>query len=292
MAAAPLNHVPTCVFGGYFYNSSSPVPPAAEVDAWLEFGRVRGVSQFMVPTVRNPADAGALAARGFVKLPWFVESIYERREGVDADLRAQVGRKRQKQLVRLTRKADEFYEASYYHRPAALADPTVLETAAALHACNAAKYGHPLNLYSLPLLQQLLASPLGDRLWIGIRRDRETGEPVQASLSLVDRERSQLYMLVHGIRHSAVRPGQNLDIADTYTLLRLAEALDLREVNFGRGMPAYKQRLGANRFLLLNNWLLPGTPETQAAAFLLAERAQESLGIAAVTAAVKGVPVR
>src|SRR5262249_47275682 len=128
-------------------------------------------------------------------------------------------------------------------------------------------------------------------LLIGIRRDRESGEPVQASISLVDRDRAQMYLLVQGIRRDAVRKGHNLDIADTYALLRRAEALGIREVNFGRGMPAYKRSLSANRFHLLNNWLWTAASETRAEIAALAERMRAALGLAGDEASAGGIPL-
>jgi hypothetical protein len=44
-------------------------------------------------------------------------------------------------------------------------------------------------------------------------------------------------------------------IAFYWLIYHYAEAHGLREVNLGRGGAQTKRRLGADRFILLNNWL-------------------------------------
>src|SRR5689334_21177664 len=48
----------TRLLGGSFYNTSTPAPTPAELDAALDEGRARGIQQFLVPTVRNTAVVG------------------------------------------------------------------------------------------------------------------------------------------------------------------------------------------------------------------------------------------
>jgi hypothetical protein len=252
---AHIDEAVTAVFGGFFYNTSSPPPRAAEIEICITRARAAGAHQFLVPTVRDTADAGTLAQHGFIPIPAFIECVYDMDSDVDNDLREHVGRRRHKQIVRLAERARQFYDLAIYSAAGLHDSPQILGTAAALHDCNRRKYGHRLNLYSEPILQRLLGSPLGDHLLICLRTDRVSGVPVQASISLMDRGSSQLYMLVHGIRHEAVRPGMNLDIADIYDLYKLAEREGIAEINLGRGMPEYKRSLGATRFVVLSNWL-------------------------------------
>ena len=279
IAAPTLNAARTCILGGFFYNTSTPAPTAAELDSYINYYRTRGAEQFLVPTVRNSARTEALQARGFVKIPWFIESIYMVRDGVDTDLHAQVGHKRHRQIVRLSERAAQDYDTAYYEWPEIRADARIFDVAARLHEHNMLKYHHPLNLYGKPILRRLSESPLGRHLLFCIRRDRATGEPVQMSLSLVHEGRSQMYQLVQGIWHERVCPGNNLDITDYYDLCKFAERRGIREINFGRGMADYKRRLGANRFILLNNWLLTTSRAASGELAALVESTQRNLSM-------------
>ena len=250
-APGPVDRARTAIVGGAFYNTSTPVPEDAVVDGWLE----RDAEQWLVPTVRETADTAGLAARGFLAVPAFVESIVELEDGLERDLRARVGRRRHREIVRLTERAQQRYEVERADARRLRAAPSLLRLAAELHDCNRRKYGHRLNLYAEPLLRRLLDSPVGEHLVIAIRRDRRTGEPVQASFSLVDRDRGQLYLLAHGIRREVVARGMNLDIADTSEWYAFAAHEGIAEVNLGRGVPDYKRRLGATRFHVLSHWI-------------------------------------
>jgi pimeloyl-ACP methyl ester carboxylesterase len=278
IARPALDGEPTLVFGGFFYNFSTPPPAAEEIDERLEEARARGIGQLLVPTVRETADAGALAEREFVAVPAFVECVFELEAGVDADLRARVGRRRHREVLRLVARAEERYAVEYYDAARLRTEANVLELAATLHDFNRRKYGHRLNLYAEPILRRLLDSALGDHLLIAVRSERASGTPVQASIALIDRSRAQLYLLVHGIRHDLVPSAVNLDIADTYQYYRLAEREGVTEVNLGRGSPEYKRNLGAHRLHLLENWVRTGAPDAQRELAAAARMASERLG--------------
>ena len=83
-----LDRADTLIFGGFFYNTSTPVPGSGDIRRHLEWGRTDGVSQFLIPTVRNSVNSDALLSEGFVSFPWLVEAAYDLREGVHADLPA------------------------------------------------------------------------------------------------------------------------------------------------------------------------------------------------------------
>jgi hypothetical protein len=274
-----IDQVPTYVFGGCFYNTSSPAPTAAEIGEALATGADKGAEQYLVPTVRNGADTAALRAHGFRRIPWVVESIFELERGLDADLERRVRRHRFRSIEKVTMHAEERYPARFYESADIQASPALLDTAAELHAHNMAKYQHPLNLYSASLLRRLWMSSLGECLLLCIRSDARTGEAVQASISLIDRRRRQLYHLVHGIHREKVAPGHNLFIATVYQVFAYAESQGITSVNLGRGAPQQKLALGANRFILLNNWIWNPSPTAESEIVALAARCGEDLGL-------------
>ena len=251
-----LHDRPTWVFGGYFFNTSSPVLSPETLELELERGRAFGAEQFLVPTVRDESDCASMRSLNFRPYPWFVEAIYEVRDGVDRDLQDHVGRRRHKNITTLWDRANMDYIVIKCLGSELRLRPGLLDQAAELHGRNIEKYGHEINFFDAEKLRTLLDSPLGDYLLICLRSDKKSGVAVQASISLVDSDSSEMYQLVQGIDHSLVRPGHNLYIADTYELYRYAEDCGIKTINLGRGDAAGKRRLGANRFNLLNNWLL------------------------------------
>jgi hypothetical protein len=58
-----------------------------------------------------------------------------------------------------------------------------------------------------------------------------------------------------------------------------AERIGIRIINLGRGAPQEKRRLGANRFALLNNWILNPSPAARSEIAILATRCREALGM-------------
>ena len=105
------------------------------------------------------------------------------------------------------------------------------------------------------MLRRLASSALGAQLVVCIRRDRDSGEPVQASIALMDAERGQLYQLVQGIDRAKVAAGHNLFVATVYEMAAFGARNGVREVNLGRGATEQKVHLGANRLHLLDNWI-------------------------------------
>lgn len=274
-----LDTTPTLVLGGCFYNTSTPVPTSSEIAEYLEVGRTKDVHQFLIPTIRNNAATDALKAHGFQPIPWFIEAIYEIQNGVDDDLRSQLGGKRFREILRLVRMAERDYELEFYTLEQIRTDPSILKTTAHLHACNVSKYGHAMNFYSYSILKHIAESPLGENLLICIRKDKETQQPVQTSISLIDQRRSQMYQLVQGTDREKVIKGHNLYLADTYDLYKFAENHGILEINLGRGGQQEKIRLGANRFILLNNWVANLKSDINEEVSALVKRSQEVLGL-------------
>lgn len=287
-----LDGAPTWFFGGHFYGSSSPAPTADELAEGRAAGVAHGAGAFMIPGVRRGAHDALLVESGFAPIPWFLECVYERRDSYDADLRAEIGSHWYRGVIACVRKAEAFYDIAFYTAEDARRDPTILDTVAALHACNVVKYGHPLNFYSRELLEAMMRSELGDKLLLCIRRDRETGEPVQTYISLLDRARSEMYLLVQGIDPDKVRKGQNLYVDHAYRLLRYAEEAGVRMVNFARGAQDQKRRLGANRFFVLQHWIHHAGADVGGELARLAQATRGALGLdEQLRGQVGGVPL-
>jgi hypothetical protein len=273
-----LDGATTWISGGYFYGTISPSPTESSVAEALDAGGRRGAEAYLVPAVRR-AGARPLAHAGFAPIPWFIECVYEMRASLDADLRAQLGSSRYGGLQRIVKKAERDYETEFHSSEDARREPAILDTVAALHECNVRKYGHALNFYSRELLERMMASELGDKLYFCIRRDRETREAVQTFIFLLDRQRSEMYNLVQGIDRDKVRPGQNLYVDTTYRVLRYGAEAGVRMINLGRGAQLQKLHLGANRFYVLDNWVRNGRPSAAAEVASLSEGTRAALGL-------------
>jgi hypothetical protein len=256
-----LHTVPTAVVGGWFYNTSTPAPTQPAVAEWLTEARRAGVEQVVIPAVRRAATDSVLERSGFVGVPWSIEAECTLESGLDAHLRRQLGRDRHEGIRRIARRAEQRFHARYYFASELRQHPALIDTVARLHGCNVRKYEHAANFFSAPLLRQLLDSPIGDHLLVGVRYDAGTGSPVQTSISLLDRSSRQLYWLAVGIDHDQVSPQVNLFVADYYGVAALAHEHGIRTINLGRGNPVQKRRLGANRFYVVQNWVRATSPD-------------------------------
>ena len=246
----------TRVIGGTFYNFSTSVPARIKLVEEVAEADAAGIHQFLIPTVRSCYDQEMLSNEGFSPIPWFVESIYERRQGVDVDLKMQLSRSQFKDILRLERKAAVDFDLEFYDHQKMIKDYSIIQIASELHQLNINKYSHAHNFYSEEILKIILSSAIAKNLLICIRRDKLTRRPVQASINFVDREKGQLFQMVQGINHSLVKKGHNLYIAETLQMYRYAESQGINEIHLGRGAHENKKKLGANRFHLLNNWIL------------------------------------
>ncbi len=251
-----IDHLTTRFMEGYFYNFSTPGSIGCELEAEIANGEADGVHQFLIPTVRKGDGDERLSDAGFAAIPWFIESIYERVESVDLDLKKQLSRSQYRDIFRLERKAAVEFELAFYEYSDIIKDASIIKVAADLHQLNIDKYAHAYNFYNEEILNVILSSSIGKHLLICIRRDRVSKQPVQASINFIDRERSQLFQMVQGIDHALVTKGHNLYIAETVQMFRYAESQGIKEIHLGRGGHESKKRLGANRFYLLNNWIM------------------------------------
>jgi hypothetical protein len=250
-----LNRSTAYVPSGYFYRAHTSAPSEPEVAAALRTAATRGADWVLYPTVRDEDDTRALTASGFVALPWFVEAEYRVRHGLDADLRAQLGPGRHRELLRLVRRADERFFTTVTEGHDALTEAGVLESFDRVHRLNLLKYGHGANHFSADITHALADSPLGSRLCLFRRHLRQGGDVVQAVLALIEDGGEAVHLLVQGIDHGRVPPGQNLYATSLYEIFRWGVRRGITVFNLGRGAERVKLNLGANAFHLLANHL-------------------------------------
>ncbi len=247
--------------GGYFFNFSSPVPPASALHPALSAAAHAGVERVLVPAVIDAPDAAAIAV-GFHGVPCFTEAWVEFGErSVDEHLRAQLGGRRYRDLLRVTRKAHDAYDWQLYDGAALRSAPEVCARIADLHALNLQQHGLCLNFFTVPVLDTMLSSMLAPSVRAIVRHDRRTGQPVQMILTWVDAMGGDVYVLAHGIDHDRVPRDQNLYRAMFVELMRRGQDEGAGRVFLGRGSPAEKRRIGANRFRLLYHWMHGPDPD-------------------------------
>jgi hypothetical protein len=235
---------------GYFYSMSTPVDPGA-VEAAPGRALALDADCVLYPVVGDAGFVERLRSDGYVCIPWFFESSYVARDGLDADLRASCGAQQAREIRRLAQRYDEVYEARIVR--GAEIGTAELDEFDRLHRMNLAKYHHGFNFYDRAVLAHLLASELGAGLILYLTAERHTRRVVHGLLALIDPAESELVALVLGSDAGAQRAGQNLYVATQYTLLEWAEQRGVRRVSFGRGNQRQKVRLGANTVTLLHN---------------------------------------
>jgi hypothetical protein len=249
-----LDHDLAYVPSGYFYQTHTPAPTRSEVDMACRDARWQGARWVLYPVVRQPAAAASAELGGAVELPWFVSAEYRVRRGVDEDLRAQLGGARFREIARLARRAAGQVT---WHASTGDPAPDVLASFDRLHRLNLDRYGHQHNHFSLPILAELIRSPLRDNLCIFWHRQVRGGDPVQAVLALWSREAGRLHLLVQGIDHARAAPAVNLYATMLYRIFGWGAANGVRRFDLGRGAHTAKLNLGANWFGVVSNLLLP-----------------------------------
>ncbi|MEU1986030.1 GNAT family N-acetyltransferase [Nocardia sp. NPDC019395] len=253
-----LDHDTALVSRGYFYRPHTPPPDAVDLEADRRAAAAAEAEWLLYPVIRT-GDTGALGASGHPGLPWFVEAEFVPTGDIDRDLRTVLGGTRFRDLRRLVRRSDEHFVWEVT-RGEQIDDGTLVEFDR-LHQLNLAKYGHRHNHFALPILRGLAASGLRERLCVFGHRTR-TGIPVQAALAVHYPESATLEILVHGIDHAAVPSSQNLYAATMYRIYRWGQAHGIGRFNLGRGAERVKLDLGANRFHVVANYLVPASGAT------------------------------
>lgn len=251
-----LDHDLAYVPSGYFYQTHTPAPTRPDVEAACRYAHRYGARWVLYPVVRQGAAAGA-ASGGAVELPWFVSAEYEVRRGVDEDLRDQLGGARIREIARLSRRAAGQVT---WHVSTGEPAPDVLASFDRLHRLNLDRYGHRHNHFAQPILAELIRSPLRDNLCVFRHLPARGGDPVQAVLALWSREAAALHLQVQGIDHARVAPAVNLYATMLYRIFHWGVANGIRRFDLGRGAHAAKLNLGANRFEVVSNLLVPVAP--------------------------------
>lgn len=259
-------------FGGYLYNFSTPPIGAEEITQAIEYGRENGAEIVVVPTVRDVDDCGGLEDAHFKRVPCFIESVVEIDGAVFDDVRARIGGKRYREMLRRDRAVSDEYEMSLYKGSELRENDELVQLVADLHNENIKKYSYPTNFYSKSVIKRLSESSLADGVIVGIRSRRSDSYPVQVFIWLFSRERSELYSLVQGIRHEDVPRKHNLYVAAKCDLYRFAESKNVKKIYCGRGNQLEKYRLGANKFYLLNHWIYSEDKDLLAEAETISER--------------------
>jgi hypothetical protein len=257
---SPLGQSLTRFFGGFFYSPTTPALARSVVDAEQQAAAQDGIAQCLVPAVGATEDTAALVEAGFRPLPFTVASVFEIEAGVEPDLRRRLGPHRFREVLRAVRRASDQYDGFYADAAELEANGPLLATAIQLHARNIEQYQLPSNLFHAGVWADLLTGPWRPHLRVAFHVDRHSGAPVQAMILLLSEATGDLYLLAQGIDHSRVPRSQNLYTAAVYKHLCYAEARGVRRIHLGRGMYDVKSRLGANRFTLLNHWILSSLP--------------------------------
>jgi hypothetical protein len=253
-----LSNASTYLFGGYFYNFCSKVPTLENVEREILNARECKASLIMIPTVPNLPQAEFLKELGFIKIPSYIESrVIFNYDSLEHLLLKNLGRKRFLQLMREHEFCNQKYVFSFFHPEKNESDGTIIEDAVNIHRYNCIKYNHPLNFYNKKSLYIMLSSSLNINLRIGIHYEKDSMEPRQAGFFFLDDIRSQMYFMAQGISTKNTPPLENLYISLFFKVFRLAENLGYQEVHLGRGGHRNKKRMGANQFILLNNWIYP-----------------------------------
>jgi histidinol-phosphate aminotransferase len=245
----------TLIFGGYFYNFSTPALDATEIKAALALADRLGTSQQLIPTVREGVSTEPLTTAGFVQIPWFVESIFDIESNVEADLKRRVGSRRFREINGHWNHAREKYRWDWHTGKDLRENANLVEVIANLHLQNVKKYQHTVNLYPAEVIQELANSALGEHLAVGLRRELDTERAVQTVICLQDKEHCELFVLVHGRDYSHNPSWLNFYCSELYEVYKFAERAGLRTIYLGRGNHDLKRRLGANRFRVLSNWI-------------------------------------
>jgi hypothetical protein len=255
-----LDHDLAYVPSGYFYQTHTPAPTRSDVDLACRDARRNGARWVLYPVVPQPPAAAYAESGGAVELPWFVSAEYEVRSGVDEDLRDQLGGARTREIARLARRAaGQFTWQASTGEPA----PDVLASFDRLHRLNLDRYGHRHNHFAQPILAELIRSPLRDDLCIFRHLPAGGGDPVQAVLALRSPEEALLHLQVQGIDHARVAPAVNLYATMLYRIFGWGVANGIRRFDLGRGAHAAKLNLGANRFQVVSNLLVPVAPDAE-----------------------------
>ncbi|KIK84546.1 hypothetical protein [Pseudomonas sp. W15Feb9B] len=252
----PLHDELASVAPGYFYLPVSAHPDPMQVDRLVS--EAQEADWLLIPSLdssqpllHRPYD------RPIIAVPFMPVAYLRVDNTLDNSLLMSMGRKQLKEMVRLTRRAEDFCHTELHRLDRLAENSEVLLAFSTLQSLNVDKYRHVRNLYSLAAMQALARSADSSRYYIKINYEKTTRLPVYASLSYVDEQQGVFSQQVQGQDRDRVPAGLNLYVSDYYQLYKAADELGLRTHCLGRGAIDIKKRMGANLIVDLENWLIP-----------------------------------
>lgn len=255
LADLTINKQTGYVPDGYFYATHIDAPSGHAVRTALADAVRYDADWVLYPVVRAVERSETMRDAGFVPVPWFVEAEYRVHDGVDADLRAQLGKNRHGDLRRASRRAAEGYRYEVLGNDQITDDN--LAAFDRLHRINLDKYRHKHNHLSMAALRLILAAPLGAGVRLFLRYPEAGSVPVQAGLNLIDETGRTMAFVAQGIDRQAMPTGegQNLYKAWFYDMYLWGVERGVDAFALGRGAELNKLDMGGNTFYLLENHL-------------------------------------
>ena len=243
------------VMPGYFYSSASPIPNFTEVKDTIKAANELQADLVLLPVIRNTEKSSNLDMFNS-SIPYFLESIYKVNHSLHEDLRKQLGKKRYKEILRVSNKIDQEYTIEFIEGDNILKKPEMLVIFDKLHELNIRKYKHTRNHFNANIINNLLSSSMNGKVLFVFYRDIYTQEYVLGSLNLIDRKDRTIHLLVVGINRDKIPHSRNLYANFVYNIYKYGVGNNIDEFNLGRGLPANKLKLGANHFYILSNYLI------------------------------------
>lgn len=263
VGADALHRERAYVAPGYFYMPVSDEPDGPALAELL--ASAAGADWLLVPSLPEAHCNDALRAAGAIAVPFMPVAYFRTSGHMDSALRAAVGDRQYKSIMKITAKAENACRNEVYRLSDISDDHRALDDFAVLQALNVAKYGHSRNIYTREVLAMLARSTDAAKYYIRLDYDKTSGLPLYGSLNYADEERAVFLNLVGGQDRDRVPAGLNLYVADYYQVYRLASELGFDNICLGRGAIEGKMRVGANHVVDLVNVVVPvNTRRTQA----------------------------
>lgn len=241
---------------GFFYLPVTERPDPQYLDKLAQ--EAHAADWLLVPSLeKTTSSLRQEYEKEIIPVP-FMQVAYLQVEGkLDDCLLTSMGRKQYKEMVRLTRRAEDLCYTQVYRLGDLSENSEVLEAFSTLQSFNVDKYQHVRNLYPLEVMQALARSTEGSKYYIKINYEKSTNIPIYGSLSYADEKQGVFSQLVQGQDRSQVPAGLNLYVSDYYQLYKVSDELGFQLNCLGRGAIDIKKRMGSNLVVDLENWLIP-----------------------------------
>jgi len=240
---------------GFFYNFYTPFPSPDVLREEALKAAHSGAEQMVLPNLRHhPEQEAFLSQLGFIKIGEEDESAFLITKPIEEELRERVGSSRFREIRRLVSKARNDSSTEFLEmRTSPSKGEETLYKIAHLHHYHAEKHSNKVNIFSFPILKNILESNLRENLILGITYAHNSSQVLQGKILI--RDHSTLYYISQAIDHIKVTTGNNLYIAAYYEIYQWAFENQIKVVHLGRGGREMKQRLGANLFFKQYHWL-------------------------------------